>query len=58
MRNSVALKSGSDDLHYIAGQISRLTLEGDASGVAMWKEVARRFGGLNHPKAKIQGQLG
>ncbi len=39
---------GQDGPRYIAEQIGRLAFAGDAQGVKMWKEVARRVSGVSH----------
>lgn len=44
--NQVLQTQGKNGPRYIAEQIGTLALDGDAEGIAVWQEIARRLAGL------------
>jgi hypothetical protein len=44
----VEKQHGADGPRFIAEQVGRLVIAGEAEGVAMWRGVAERFGQLGH----------
>lgn len=43
----VEKRHGADGPRFIAEQVGRLALAGEAEGVAMWRGIAERFQALN-----------